>query len=93
VHLTESGVQPPTLNSSASALCFFFGATLDRAELARRLARAHYLRKLPRVALAAGGGASSRSSTRPGFKYTVPIAFRRTVSRRSDEPSALPADR
>ena len=24
------GVQPPTLNSSASALRFFFGATLDR---------------------------------------------------------------
>jgi hypothetical protein len=29
VHLTKSGVQPPTLNSSASALRFFFGTTLD----------------------------------------------------------------
>jgi len=35
VHLTESGVEPPTLNGSASALRFFFGTTLDRAELAR----------------------------------------------------------
>jgi integrase/recombinase XerD len=34
VHLTESGVQPPTLNSSATALRFFFATTLDRAELA-----------------------------------------------------------
>ena len=34
-------VQPPTLNSSASALRFF-GITLDRAELARHLARVHY---------------------------------------------------
>lgn len=49
LHLTESGVQPPTLNSSASALRFFFGTTLDRAELARHLARVHYPRKLPRV--------------------------------------------
>ena len=49
VHLTESGVQPPTLNSSVTALRFFFGATLDRAELARHLARVHYPRKLPRV--------------------------------------------
>ena len=49
VHLTESGVRPPTLNSSASALRFFFGTTLDRAELARHLARVHYPRTLPRV--------------------------------------------
>ena len=49
VHLTESGVRPPTLNSSASALRFFFGTTMDRAELARHLARVHYPRKLPRV--------------------------------------------
>ena len=42
VHLTESGVQPPTRNSSASALRFFFGTTLDRAKLARHLARVHY---------------------------------------------------
>ena len=28
VHLTERGVQPPTLNNSASALRFLFGTTL-----------------------------------------------------------------
>jgi integrase/recombinase XerD len=49
VHLTEIGVGPPTLNGSASALRFFFATTLDRAELARYLARVHYPRKLPRV--------------------------------------------
>jgi site-specific recombinase XerD len=49
VHLTENGVQPPTLNSLASALRFFFGTTLDRAGLTRHLARVHYPRKLPRV--------------------------------------------
>ena len=35
VHLTENGVQPPTLNSSASALRFFFGTTLDRQLMTR----------------------------------------------------------
>jgi integrase/recombinase XerD len=33
VHLTESGVQPPTLNSSASALRFFFGAAPSSAAI------------------------------------------------------------
>ena len=42
VHLTESGVEPPSLNSSASALRFFFGTTLDRAGITRHLARLHY---------------------------------------------------
>ena len=41
LHLTESGVQPPTVNSSVSALRFFFSITLDRAEIARHLARVH----------------------------------------------------
>ena len=49
VHLTEIGARPPTLNSATSALRFFFGTTLDRAELARHLARVHYPRPLPRV--------------------------------------------
>jgi hypothetical protein len=47
VHLTESGVQPPTLNSSASALRFFFGTTPRRT---RPPSRPRALpRKLPRV--------------------------------------------
>jgi hypothetical protein len=49
VHLTDSGAQPPKLNTSASARRFFFATALDRADLARRLARVHYPRKLPRV--------------------------------------------
>jgi integrase/recombinase XerD len=37
VHQRESGVQPPTINSSVSALRFFFTVTLDRPDLSRRL--------------------------------------------------------
>jgi hypothetical protein len=42
----ESEVQPPTINSSVSALRFFFTVTLD---LSRRLVLARYPRKLPEV--------------------------------------------
>jgi site-specific recombinase XerD len=37
LHQTQSGVQPPSINSAVSALRFFFTVTLDRADLARRL--------------------------------------------------------
>ena len=34
---TQSGIQPPSINSAVSALRFFFTVTLDRPDLARRL--------------------------------------------------------
>ena len=47
VHQTESGVQPPTVNTSAVALRFLFTVTLGRANLATQLARVHYPRRAP----------------------------------------------
>ena len=75
VHLTESGVQPPTLNSSASALRFFFGITLDRAELARHLARVHYPRKLPRVLSPEEVGRLLEAAPGPGLKYKAALSI------------------
>ena len=49
VHQRDSGVQPPTINSSVSALRFFFTVTLDRPDLSRRLVLARFPRKLPAV--------------------------------------------
>ena len=49
VHQRESGVQPPTINCSVSALRFFFTMTLDRPDLSRRLVLARYQRKAPLV--------------------------------------------
>src|SRR6201997_3052106 len=49
VHQHESGLQPPTINCSVSALRFFFTVTLDRPDLSRRLVLARYPRKLPAV--------------------------------------------
>jgi integrase/recombinase XerD len=44
-----SGVQPPTINCSVSALRFFFTVTLDRPDLARRLTVVPYPRRIPTV--------------------------------------------
>jgi integrase/recombinase XerD len=49
LHLTESGVRPPTINATVTALRFFFKVTLDRPETTRRLVFVYEPRKLPRV--------------------------------------------
>jgi Phage integrase, N-terminal SAM-like domain len=64
VHQRESGVQPPTINCSVSALRFFFTVTLDRPDLSRRLVLARYPRKLPSVLSGRGSGPTARSATR-----------------------------
>ena len=49
VHEREQGVQPPTMNSTVSALRFFFTTTLGRPEMARHLRLVKQPRKLPRA--------------------------------------------
>jgi site-specific recombinase XerD len=49
LHLTESGVRAPTINTTVTALRFFFKVTLDRPETTRRLVFVYEPRKLPRV--------------------------------------------
>jgi site-specific recombinase XerD len=49
VHQTQAGLQPPGINSAVAALRFFFTVTLDRPDLARRLALVRQPRKLPLV--------------------------------------------
>src|SRR5467141_2411871 len=49
LHQTQSGMQPPSINSSVSALRFFFTVTLDRPDLARRLTVVRLPRRLPAV--------------------------------------------
>jgi integrase/recombinase XerD len=45
----QAGMRPPGINSSVSALRFFFTVTLDRPDLSRRLTVVHQPRKLPLV--------------------------------------------
>ena len=49
MHQTEAGMRPPGINSSVSALRFFFRVTLDRPDLSRRLTVVRQPRKLPLV--------------------------------------------
>ena len=49
LHQTQSGLQPPSINSAVSALRFFFTVTLDRPDLARRLTVVPYPRRIPTV--------------------------------------------
>src|SRR5271168_196956 len=63
VHQRESGVQPPTINCSVSALRFFFTMTLDRPDLSRRLVLARYPRKLPEVLSGRGSRPAARGGT------------------------------
>jgi len=49
LHLTETGLQPPSINTTVTALRFFFKVTLDRPETTRRLVFVYEPRKLPRV--------------------------------------------
>ena len=49
VHQSKEGVQPPTINSSVSALRFFFRVTLNRPEMCRHLTMVRQAQKLPTV--------------------------------------------
>jgi integrase/recombinase XerD len=87
VQQTQSGMQPPGINSSVSALRFFFTVTLDRPDLSRRLAVVHQPRKLPLVL-------SVEEVTRlleaaPGPKYKAAFATAYGAGLRVSEVVAL----
>lgn len=74
LHQTERGVAPPTINSSAVALRFFFRRTLDREDLARHLAQVHYPRRLPRILSPEDVGRLLESAPGPGLKYKAALS-------------------
>src|SRR5262249_37849302 len=49
LHLSATGVQPPTINATVTVLRFFFKVTLDRPATTRHLVFVYEPRKLPRV--------------------------------------------
>jgi site-specific recombinase XerD len=49
LHLTETGVRPPSINGAVSALRFFFSVTLDRPEVTKLLTFVAEPRKIPVV--------------------------------------------
>src|SRR5258708_4492958 len=70
LHQTQSGMQPPSINSAVSALRFFFTVTLDRPDLARRLTVVPQPRRIPAGLRVGEGGPLLRPATAPQPKAT-----------------------
>src|ERR1700729_2702961 len=87
VHQRESGVQPPTINGSVSALRFFFNVTLDRPDLSRRLVLARFPRKLPAVLSVEEVGRLLEAA--PGPKYRAALGTAYGAGLRVSEVAAL----
>jgi len=73
LHLTGTGVLPPTINTTVTALRFFFKVTLDRPETTRRLVFVYEPRKLPRVLSPERGVAPFGGGT-PGPKHKAALS-------------------
>ena len=72
LHLTENGAGTPLINSTVSALRFFFNVTLDRPDAARHLTVVHQPRKLP-VVLSPEEVARLLEAA-PGLKYKAALS-------------------
>jgi site-specific recombinase XerD len=90
VHQHESGAQPPTINSSVSALRFFFTVTLDRPDLSRRLVLVRHPRKLPAVLSVEEVGRLLEAA--PGAKYKAALGTAYGAGLRVSEVAALKID-
>ena len=75
LHQREQGVQPPSFNSSVSALRFFLGVTLDRSDLARRLVMARQPQKLPTVLTPVEVQALLEAAAGPKAKAAMAVAY------------------
>src|ERR1700752_2846362 len=90
VHQRESGVQPPTINCTVSALRFLFTVTLDRPDLSRRLVLARYPRKLPAVLSVEEVGRLLEMA--PGPKYRAALGTAYGAGLRVSEVASLKVD-
>jgi integrase/recombinase XerD len=90
VHQVESGVQPPTINCSISALRFLFTVTLDRPDLSRRFVLARHPRRLPNVLSVEEVGLLLEAA--PGPKYKAALGTAYGAGLRVSEVAALKAD-
>ena len=87
VHQAESGVQPPTINCSVSALRFFFTVTLDRPDLSRRFVLVRHPRKLPTVLSVEEVGRLLEAA--PGLKHKAALGTAYGAGLRVSEVAAL----
>ena len=90
LHQREQGAQPPTLNSTVSALRFFFTVTLGRPDLLERLVLSRYARKLPDVLDVEEVGRLLAAA--PGIKYRAALGVAYGAGLRVSEVSHLKVD-
>ncbi len=87
LHLTENGAGISLINSTVSALRFFFTVTLDRADAARHLTVVHEPRKLP-VVLSPEEVARLLEAA-PGVKYKAALSVAYGAGLRASEVVSL----
>jgi integrase/recombinase XerD len=87
LHLTETHVRPPTINSTVSALRFFFTVTLDRADVAKLLTFVAEPRKIP-VILSPEEVARFLEAA-PGVKYKAAFSVAYGAGLRVSEVASL----
>jgi len=75
LHHTQSGMQPPSINSAVSALRFFFTVTLDRPDLARRLTVVPQPRRIPAVLSVEEVTLLLRAASAPKYKAAFATAY------------------
>ena len=75
LHQTQSGMQPPSINSAVSALRFFFTVTLDRPDLARRLTVVPYPRRIPAVLSVEEVTLLLQAASAPKYKAAFATAY------------------
>jgi site-specific recombinase XerD len=74
LYQTQSGMQPPSINSAVSALRFFFTVTLDRPDLARRLTVVPQPRRITAVLSVEEVTLLLRAATAPKYKAAFATA-------------------
>jgi site-specific recombinase XerD len=87
LHLTSSGAGIPKINSTISALRFFFNVTLDRPDLSRHLSAIHKPRKVP-VILSPDEVARFLEAA-PGIKYKAAFSVAYGAGLRVSEVASL----
>jgi integrase/recombinase XerD len=87
LHQTQTGMQPPSVNSAVSVLRFFFTVTLDRPDLARRLTVVRQPSRLPAVLSAEEVALLLQAA--PGLKYKAALATAYGAGLRVSEVVAL----
>ena len=75
LHQTQSGLQPPSINSAVSALRFFFTVTLDRPDLARRLTVVPQPRRIPVVLSVEEARLLLQAASAPKYKAAFATAY------------------